>query len=90
LCTKPELVDRARPHVLDHHVGVFDDERLQPLAGHAVAQVERHRALVVIEHVEQRRGAVRERRPPVARIVALVGASTLMTSAPRSARIEAA
>ena len=72
-----ELVDRAGPHVLDHDVGVLEDERFQPLDRDVVAQVEREPALVVIEHVEQRRGAVRERRPPVARVVALAGAFDL-------------
>jgi len=32
LRAEPELVDRARPHVLDHHIGVFQNERLQRAA----------------------------------------------------------
>src|SRR5205085_4523922 len=68
-----ELVDRARAHVLDHHVGVIEDEILQTRGRDAVAQIQREAALVVIEHVEQRRGAVREGRTPVARVVALAG-----------------
>jgi hypothetical protein len=52
---------------------VVEDEGFQPISLDAVTQVEREPALVVIEHVEQRRGAMRERRPPVARVVALAG-----------------
>ena len=48
-----ELVDRARAHILDHDIGVIEDEGCQPFAGLGVAQVEREAALVVIENMKK-------------------------------------
>ncbi len=65
-----ELLDQSRAHVLQHHVGLVEHEARECGQFRCVLEIDRCRALVAIERLEHRTGAVPERRPPVPRIVA--------------------
>ena len=75
-CVKPELLHHARPHVLHQHVAL-GDVCLEPGDRRGIAQVERNPALVVVHRVERVGGVRRERRAPIARVVAAVGSLEL-------------
>src|SRR5690348_13002408 len=65
-----ELVDRPRPQILEHDVGIAD-ERREPFDGIAILEVDDDRALVGVDGKETGRRVLPERRPPAPRVVAL-------------------
>ena len=79
------FLERAGLEILDQHVGVAS-RRSSTVAPALRREVERDAALVAVDADEIGRGAVVEGRAPAARLVAR-GGSTLITSAPWSARI---
>ena len=64
------VLHRAGLEVLDQHVGLREQAQ-QHRAALGLADIERDRALVAVDADEIARIAVLERRPPVARLVAL-------------------
>jgi len=70
---EPVALGDADAQILQHHVGALEDQRAQARRLAGVAEIDRDAALVAVERLVGRGGAVPPRRAPAARVVALLG-----------------